>query len=156
MTPKLIKVALLATTAFWLSGCITTGEKTVSEEDIEVQETGLDASNKFRFDDLPVPAGFRLIEDKSFVFQNNATRVALLKYAGRAKTEELISFYERKMLLYNWHLLNVVQYGKSVLNFERGNQSCIVTIEPKTGKRIITISLSPKGSKVKGPEQKSK
>ena len=146
MQAGLLKSLLSLVLLFCLAGCATTNGGSSSEfEQGEVYAaTTLAVSAKLRFSDLAVPAGFKLIKDKSFVFQTEQTRVALLKYAGRAKLEDLVEFYREQMLLYNWQLLNVVEYGRSVLNFERAEQSCIVTIEAKGMKKIITISVAPK------------
>ncbi len=132
--------------AFFLVGCATTNDTSSSEELEEGAFVGstLAVTAKLRFDDLPVPAGFKLVKNKSFIFQTEGTRVALLKYSGRAKQQDVLEFYKEQMLLYSWELLNVVEYGKSILNFERGGQSCIVTIEPKGPKQIVTISVAPK------------
>lgn len=139
---------LLLLLVFSLTGCATTGSRDVA--DLEGEEgfapLGLAPTTaKLRFSDLPVPAGFKLIQDRSFVFQAEGVRVALLKYTGRAKTPDLVDFYKEQMLLYNWDLLNVVEYGKIILNFERGRQSCIVNIESRGMKKLVTISLAPRG-----------
>jgi hypothetical protein len=45
---------------------------------------------------------------------------------------------------YNWALLNVLEFGDRMLNFERQNESCVVTIKSK-GKGVeISVSLAPK------------
>ncbi len=146
MQMGLLKFFLIPILLFSLAGCATTRVRSSSEfEQGETYATTTLALNpKLRFADLAVPAGFKLIKDKSFVFQTEQTRVALLKYSGRAKLEDLVEFYREQMLLYNWQLLNVVEYGRSVLNFERAEQSCIVTIEAKGMKKIITLSVAPK------------
>ena len=148
MKTSLGKYFLVFILAFFLVGCATTNGGSSSElselEEGAFDSTTLAVTAKLRFDDLPVPAGFKLVQDKSFIFQTEGTRVALLKYAGRAKQQDVLEFYKEQMLLYSWELLNVVEYGKSILNFERAGQSCIVTIEPKGGKQIITISVAPK------------
>ncbi len=146
MQAGLLKSLLSLVLLFSLAGCATTKGRGSSEfeEGEAYAATTLAVNAKLRFGDLPVPAGFKLIKDKSFVFQTEQTRVALLKYSGRAKLEDLVEFYREQMLLYNWQLLNVVEYGRSVLNFERAEQSCIVTIETKGMKKIITISVAPK------------
>ena len=142
----LLKFFLIPILLCFLAGCATTKDRSSSEfeQGEAYATTTLAVSAKLRFSDLPVPAGFKLIKDKSFVFQTEQTRVALLKYSGRAKLEDLVEFYREQMLLYNWQLLNVVEYGRSVLNFERAEQSCIVTMEATGMKQIITISVAPK------------
>ena len=147
---NLFKIYLIVILLMLLSGfgCATTQGRGASEleeeEAFAAAATTLPVTAKLRFSDVPVPAGFKLIQDKSFVFQTQGTRVALLKYVGRAKLEELVVFYKEQMPYYNWELLNVVEYGKSVLNFEREGQSCIVTIESKGRKKIVTLSVAPR------------
>jgi len=109
-----------------LAGCATAKSRELAEleEDDGFAPSGLAPSTaKLRFGDLPVPTGFKLIRDKSFVFQTEGTRVALLKYSGRAKAHDVVDFYKEHMLLYNWDLLNAVEYNKTILNFERGKQT---------------------------------
>ena len=147
MEKKALTVSLIFILTFFLAGCATTGGSSSSEleGDEAYAPAGLAAAAKLRFSDLPVPRGFKLIKDKSFVFQTEETRVALLKYSGRAGLPELVDFYREQMSLCSWRLLNVVEYGKSVLNFERAQQSCIVSIEPGGMRRkIITISVAPR------------
>ena len=133
-----------------LSGCATTKSTgsvdAVGDEDEDYASTTLPVTWDLRFSDVPAPVGFKLIHDRSLVFQTENTRVALLKYAGRAKLPDLVDFYKEQMALYNWELLNIVEYEKSVLNFARSRQTCIVTIEGKGMKKIITISVAPKAS----------
>jgi len=148
MDGRMVKYFLLLVLVFSLTGCATTGGRDLAE--LEGEEDfappGLAPTTaKLRFGDLPVPAGFKPIQDRSFIFQAEGVRVALLKYTGRAKVQDLVIFYKEQMLLYNWELLNVVEYGKIILNFERGRQSCIVNIESRGMKKLITISLAPRG-----------
>lgn len=148
MNTVVLKYFVVAILIVFLGGCATTKGTSSSDLDIEEGEayasTTLPVTGKLRFSDVPAPAGFKLVQDKSFIFQTEDTRVALLKYTGRAKLPDLIDFYKEQMLLYNWELLNIVEYGKSILNFARSNQTCIVTIESKGMRKIITISLAPK------------
>ncbi|UCB57414.1 MAG: hypothetical protein JSV30_02195 [Candidatus Omnitrophota bacterium] len=147
MQINMIKLFLILILASSLAGCAALQGAGSSEKDEEAYAPGsLAVTAKLRFHDVPVPAGFKLEQDKSFIFQAEGTRVALMKYAGRAKTQELINFYKEQMALYNWNLLNVVEYGRSVLNFEREEQSCIVTIESRAMRKLVTISVAPKGS----------
>ncbi|MBU4141215.1 MAG: hypothetical protein KKA80_04905 [Candidatus Omnitrophica bacterium] len=142
----ILRISLIVILVFSVAGCaaIKGGDSSELEEEEGYAPTTLAVTAKLRFHDLPVPRGFKLIQNKSFVFQTEGTRVALLKYSGRSKLQDLVEFYKEQMLFYNWELLNVVEYGKSVLNFERAGQSCIITIEPRGMKKIIIISVAPK------------
>ena len=71
-------------------------------------------------------------------------RVGVLKYQGKADADRIISFYKEQMAMYNWRLVNIVEYGQRLINFERENETCIITIEPKGNTIFLTISLGPK------------
>ncbi|MCM8784533.1 MAG: hypothetical protein NC818_07230 [Candidatus Omnitrophica bacterium] len=97
-----------------------------------------------KFADVPVPQGFKLIANESFIFQNENGRVGLLRYSGSPTADLVVNFYREQMPQYGWFLLNIVEYGRRVLNFEKQEESCIITLEPTTTKTIISISLAPK------------
>lgn len=115
------------------------------EEGVEVfEEMPLEVAATLRFDDIPVPAGFRIDQFGSFAFQTEYSRVGLLKYKGSAKPDKVVAFYKDQMPLYGWALINIIEYGKRIINFEKEGQSCIVTIEPTRTKTILTIATAPK------------
>ena len=98
----------------------------------------------FKFSDIPTPSGFKLIEEDSYIFEASGIRVFFLKYAGRAEIDKVVSFYREQMSMYDWHLLNVVEYGERMLNFDRPKETCIVRILPEGRNVIVTISVGPK------------
>ncbi|MCM8765896.1 MAG: hypothetical protein NC920_03515 [Candidatus Omnitrophica bacterium] len=104
----------------------------------------LESASLLKFSDVPVPQGFRLIANESFIFQNENGRVGLLRYAGSPTADQAVNFYRQQMPVNGWFLLNVIEYGRRVLNFEKGEETCIITIEPATTKTLVSISLGPK------------
>jgi hypothetical protein len=126
-----------------LAGCVSLPRR---EEPLE---EGLAVAEKLRFDDVPVPSGFKLLANESFAFQNENIRVGLLKYTGRARPEYVVNFYREQMPMYNWNLLNIIEYGRRVMNFEKENQTCIVTLEATVTRTNLTISVAPKSVDVK-------
>ncbi|MCK4249040.1 MAG: hypothetical protein KAX15_04605 [Candidatus Omnitrophica bacterium] len=134
------------------SGCTTTGggrrssadrSDTVDMNVLEQLQVAVD----LRIDDIPVPVGFKLDLDDSFAFQNDYTRVGLLRYSGRAGVDEVVDFYQEQMPLYNWVLVNVIEYERSMLNFEKDKQSCIITCEGSRSRTVLTIATAPKSQK---------
>ncbi len=100
-----------------------------------------------RFEDLPVPNGFALLRKTSFIFQNNQTRMGTLRYKGYANLGTLIEFYKKNMVYNGWNFINIVEFGRVILNFENGEESCIVTLEQKGLKNmIVSLNLSPRSS----------
>jgi len=126
---------------FILSGCAMLPKK-------EEQKMGtgalLEPQTTLRFSDIPVPVGFKSIPQDSYSFESSGVRVGVLKYQGKANPDAVVNFYKEQMAMYSWNLVNIVEYGQRVLNFERENESCIISLFPKGNNVVITISIGPK------------
>lgn len=129
-----------------LSGCVSTVKK---DNFPNSTSNLLEPSATLKFSDLPVPAGFKLLPQNSYSFESTGVRVGVLKYQGRANIEQVISFYKEQMPMYNWDLINMVEYGERLLNFERENETCIISLSPKGNNITITLSLGPKSQIIK-------
>lgn len=129
-----------------LSGCASWPKQTTTNtgQPAQAVQKGLAVASLLRFDDLPVPSGFKLIPNESVAFQNNSSRFAFLKYSGKANPDPLILFFKEQMPLYNWELVNLIEYGTKVMNFEKQDENCTVTIEGNASKAIVMVSLTPK------------
>jgi hypothetical protein len=123
-----------------ISGCATLFKKDA--------QTGIPAllepSMMLKFADLPYPTGFKLLSTDSYTFESQGVRVAVLRYRGKANVDLVVNFYKEQMPMYNWALLNSVEYGERLLNFDRENETCIVSLLPKGSSVTITISIGPK------------
>jgi len=114
-----------------------------------VQKTGgsastLQAAGVLKFEDVPVPQGFSLLANESFIFQSDTMHVGLLKYGGRPTADQVVNFYKEQMAQFGWSMLNIVEYSRRILNFEREDQTCVITVEPATTRTVIIISVAPK------------
>ncbi|MFA5356079.1 MAG: hypothetical protein WC301_01550 [Candidatus Omnitrophota bacterium] len=123
-----------------LSGCAGASRK----NDISKSESFLEPQAMGKFNDIPAPAGFKSIPAESYAFESSGVRVGLLRYRGKADIEKVVNFYKDQMPLYNWNLLNVVEYGERMLNFEREQETCIINLSSKGRSITITVSLGPK------------
>ncbi|MDD5130729.1 MAG: hypothetical protein PHS66_06780 [Candidatus Omnitrophica bacterium] len=118
-----------------LTGCSTTSDRRLEPQTI------------LKFSDIPIPIGLKPLPQTSYSFENAGIRVAVLKYQGRANIDQLINFYKEQMPMYNWNLINIIEYGQRLLNFERENETCIITMEVAgfwNEGALVTISLGPK------------
>lgn len=138
----LLPVSFLVTLSL---GCAAAGSG-VRSDGGEGRELGV--ASLLKFEDVPIPAGFRILPDQSFSFQNDLTRVGILRYAGRAKSERVIQFYKEQMPLYNWQFVNMIEYDRSLLNFEKGDQVCTVTVEGGITKTGLVVAVAPKGNQL--------
>lgn len=136
--------ALLAVSVFTLSGCATSGSRS---GDLGEAPKSLDVAMALKFEDIPIPSGFYPITPESFTFQNDVLRVGILKYAGGAKVDQVVNFYKDQMPLYNWRFMNMMEYGRRILNFDREDQTCIIVVEPAKMRTYVTITVAPKAGR---------
>ncbi|MFH1889123.1 MAG: hypothetical protein ABH806_03435 [Candidatus Omnitrophota bacterium] len=135
-------IALLVCSIAVLSGCTRASKK----DTMSGNKSLLEPQSMVKFNDIPVPAGFKFESTESYAFESTGVRVGFLKYKGRGDIERVVNFYKDQMPLYNWNLLNVVEYGERLLNFDREQETCIVTLLAKGKNITITISLGPKSA----------
>jgi hypothetical protein len=110
-------------------------------------DKALQPAAMLRFSDIPVPGGFNMIAQQSYSFENGGVRVALLKYKGKGTLDQVLNFYKEQMPLSRWNLLNISEFGQRLLNFERENETCIITMQSQFGGAVlVTLSLGPKSS----------
>jgi hypothetical protein len=124
-----------------LSAALITGCKTVSAD------SRLEPQAIMKFSDLPTPQGLKPLPQISYAFENAGVRVAVLKYQGKANIDQIINFYKEQMPAYNWSLINIIEYGQRLLNFERENETCIITVQVAgfwNEDALVTVSLGPK------------
>jgi hypothetical protein len=144
-------MALLVLSTFIISGCALMNKKQVS-----TTSGLLEPQSIAKFSDLPVPAGFKLLAPNSYSFESAGVRVAVLKYRGKTTPEQVINFYKEQMPMYSWNLLNIVEYGERMLNFDTDSETCVIRIIPAGSSVTITISLGPKPQIPKKPAKGSK
>jgi hypothetical protein len=141
MKTKIIIALLLCFGLVIFSGCASPSKK---ETDISKGQGLLEPSSMLKFSDVPVPAGFNLLAQNSYFFESQGVRVGVLKYQGRANPDRVINFYKEQMPMYNWTLLNITEFGERLMNFERENETCIISLLPKGNNISIIVSLGPK------------
>ena len=139
----------------FLAGCATFPQSESSSY-AEKNKVTLSVAPILKFDDIPAPTGFKILDKESFAFQNDKSRVALLKYYGGQNAEQVMMFYKEQMASFNWDMVNIIEYDRKVLNYENSNESCIITIQPQGGKSLVTVALSPKSRPIKAEKSSSK
>jgi hypothetical protein len=136
-----MRTFILCLVSILLSGCASASSKNKQMAPSSL----LEPQATVKFLDIPVPIGFKFLPKDSYSFESSGVRVGVLKYQGKAENPELvINFYKEQMPMYSWVLLNVIEYGDRLMNFERENESCIISLVPKGSNISITISLGPK------------
>ena len=146
---RIYKKLLLAIVCFLLTATLTSCSTTPGSR--------LEPQAVLKISDVPIPTGLKPLPQQSYSFENAGVRVAVLKYQGRANIEQVISFYKEQMPMYNWNLINIIEYGQRLLNFERENETCIITVQAAgfwNEDILVTISLGPRSQALsKRPKQ---
>lgn len=149
MNKPIITTLIIVLGLVSMNGCSSIPSRRVTDTgEIVTVEKPLGISSVLRFEDVPVPDGYSIIREQSFVYQDAAIRVGLLRYSGWAKPDQIISFYKSQMPLYNWNLINVVEFGNIHMSFVKNDENCTITVEPLTAKSLINIVISPKSGNI--------
>jgi len=140
MNKKIAVLLFSGSLVLLFAGCAGISKK----GDFSKTSSLLEPSAMMKFNDVPVPTGFKLLSQESYSFETSGVRVGVLKYQGKANPDQVINFYKEQMPMYNWNLLNVIEYGNCLMNFERENETCIVGLLSKGRAVTITVSLGPR------------
>ncbi len=100
------------------------------------QEVRLIASSRPYEADVPIPAGFKLVDEAS---EDRSTGVKRLYvrhlYRGQANKHAVRNFYREQMPLTRWVKVSDGNVGGHMtLRFEKGEESCTIEIRPVPGR----------------------
>jgi hypothetical protein len=140
---KFLKLTALIFVCFLLTGSLI-GCSTFLDNSKSAGTGMLEPQAILKFSDVPVPTGLKAMPTASYSFESSGVRVGVLKYQGKGNADQITNFYKEQMAMYNWNLINIVEYGQRLLNFDRENETCIISLEPKGNNVILIISLGPK------------
>lgn len=106
------------------------------------------ASRSPYFADLPVPAGFEMVDNETTDYMTGGLRYARHVYAGPAEPVQVRDFFQEQMPLSRWKWIDTEnESGVQSLRFRKDDERCDVTITrenrgwfPKT---MIRIRISP-------------
>ncbi|MFH1021931.1 MAG: hypothetical protein V1809_00910 [Planctomycetota bacterium] len=133
-------VAVAVLLGVFAAGCNgTTGSSTANGGAPEVI---LEPETKLQVSDVPVPRDFALVPAQSFASESKGFRLYLLTYEGEAGVEAICRFYKDQMPISNWKLKTTSGTFESMrLDFEKGNEECVVVIERKGRKTVLKVTV---------------
>jgi hypothetical protein len=98
--------------------------------------------------DIPLPAGFRLIDRSSEDWASASLRYLRHRYRGQADKYAVREFYRTQMPLVRWSQVsdnNV--HGRYTMRFVRGTESCVVTIHDggalAAHRAVVEVIITP-------------
>ncbi len=121
--------AILVATSIAISSCT----KTITEEDITSQESSKEStvSMLYLFDDIPVPQGFKIDKEKSFIYRAGNQKSGILYLVGGMKPKKVKEFYLENLPAHGWKLLNLFEWKETFMNFMKEGWILNIQISPK-------------------------
>jgi hypothetical protein len=98
--------------------------------------------------DVPVPAGFSLVQKKSNskVIPSSNVRFVDHLYSGREDFLPVVRFYRDQLPANGWQWVDQTQTGSEMsLHFTKNNEDCRITIRSGTLNTHIRIRIDPMG-----------
>ncbi|MFQ5892984.1 MAG: hypothetical protein ACE5H5_01595 [Nitrospinota bacterium] len=95
-----------------------------------------------RFRDLPVPSSFRLITDRSFIYETPNLKAGILVYKGGLSVAETVTFFKNQMPANGWRSVSSYEFKDVLMKFEKVGWTCDITVRPGFEREII-VKIGP-------------
>jgi hypothetical protein len=97
-----------------------------------------------RLEGFPIPPGFALVDEKSFVEKSGDIRHAHCEFRGGLSIADVDRFYRQRMPEAGFTLRNErLDQGEYLLNYESPRESSTVSFKENHRKTILLITLNP-------------
>ena len=98
------------------------------------------------FDDILIPKAMQMNRKMSSVFETPSISAGVLSLSGKLKLAALIEFFRTNMIKDNWTVVSMFKGPRSILQFEKGNRWCVITLMDKRYgyKTQVEIWVTPK------------
>ncbi|MCD6539526.1 MAG: hypothetical protein J7K37_02350 [Candidatus Omnitrophica bacterium] len=130
-----MRIFFVILSLLFLGGCLSLNFSQLQLRELE--------SQSFKYEDIPLPKGFRFLIKDSIVTETGKTRAGTLVFKGKALPSEITNFYKTNMPHYGWRLLNTIEGKQSLMNFKKKDEICTIRFEWKGTGGILTVSFSP-------------
>ncbi|MDD5618046.1 MAG: hypothetical protein PHG69_03035 [Candidatus Omnitrophica bacterium] len=120
----------------FLIGCSTVGYYHLDDKE-------LGKSDISRFDDIPVPSGFKFLPLNSFVYESGKIRLGVLEYSGKSFPYRIVKFYRDSMESFGWQTFNIIEGKETTLSFGKAKEICIIKFAYQGSLGSLIISISP-------------
>ncbi len=126
-------IAAIAASAAILAGCESTD-----------RGPSASAMKHPLLEDIPLPNGFKLVDDQSMARASGRTRIARVKFVGPTERAAVMRFFEEYMPRAGFDLRHCgFDRGVYELRFESGGEECTFRVAPEKSKTAIFVELGP-------------
>lgn len=136
-----------AATSCLVTGCGVLRPIENASMEVGATQTGKELTGVYHdFDDILVPKILQVNRKMSSVFETSTISAGVLSLGGPLKMDELIGFFMANMTKDNWTFVSMFKGPRSILQFEKGNRWCVVTLMDRryTYKTQVEIWVTPK------------
>jgi len=95
----------------------------------------------YDFDDVSIPSELKLDKKKSYIYETPTTKNGILVFKGRVDVNSLVSFFKESMPKDNWILINSYKYKDYILNFQKDNRNCLITLYDKLFNTVVEVRV---------------
>jgi hypothetical protein len=100
----------------------------------------------YDFVDVLIPAELSLDKKSSFVYSTPSFSAGVLVFEGYVDGASLVNFFTTNMAKDGWTLKSSFRYRRVILNFEKGERSCLVSVAEMPLKTRVEIWVAPQVS----------
>jgi len=97
----------------------------------------------YDFADILIPAELSLDRKNSFVYSTPSFTAGVLVFEGYVQGDSLVNFFTTNMAKDGWMLKSSFRYRQVILNFEKGERSCLVNVAEYPLKSKVEIWVAP-------------
>jgi len=95
-------------------------------------------------ENLPLPAGFELVRERSMARKAGRMRIGQCEFVGPATPDDVSRFYEKYMPTAKFTLKERgFNNGEYALRFESDDEVCNIRARPAKGKTVLVIDIGP-------------
>jgi hypothetical protein len=141
-------VWLLSLLLLVASGCAAlkkSEDGSVEAEEMKSEVKG-PAPIYYDFADILIPAELSLDKKNSFVYSTRFFSAGVLVFEGYVQGESLVNFFITNMPRDGWILKSSFRYRRVILNFEKDERSCLVSVAEYPLKTRVEVWVAPQMS----------
>jgi hypothetical protein len=98
------------------------------------------------FDDIPVYPGFKLIPEKSFVYESGNVKVGRLIFRGKSSINDLVNYYKTTLPEQGWEPISISIYGKDAnLTYVTSDRVLQLRMTQGFSETTLIIQVGPRG-----------
>lgn len=126
-------------------GCATLQQSEDASGEIEGTKSEVKGPAPLYYDfaDILIPAELSLNKKDSFVYSTPSFSAGVLVFEGYVQGESLVNFFTTNMPKDGWTLKSSFRYRRVILNFEKDQRSCLVSVAEYSLKTGVEIWVAP-------------